>query len=151
MKDGTRNVVLFGVLVLCISVLSFFTGRWSVGSEKQRGIKKRTGTEKASGQKGDSKAHKRAKTEKGKSDRTGEIKHVYILQVEALESEESAANLKDELLNRGFPAYVDEKTGKDGMLYRVRVGKYYSSKAAESISAKLEKGGHEVWIIKEQQ
>jgi tetratricopeptide (TPR) repeat protein len=66
----------------------------------------------------------------------------YFIQAGFFSSRSNADNLKNKLLGRGYPAYVEDcKTG-----YRVKVGKFSSENEAAETGSRLSREGFEIKI-----
>jgi cell division protein FtsN len=60
-----------------------------------------------------------------------EMKGEYTVQVSAWRSKETAQEMVTRLADAGYPAYVGERSYKDGTWYTVRIGRYPSRKEAQ--------------------
>ena len=74
---------------------------------------------------------------------------LYTIQVEYLTNRSSAESLVEELQNKGYPAYLEERKGKDGYGgFRIRIGRFRDRKQAERMAEKLKKEAFNPWIVK---
>ena len=74
----------------------------------------------------------------------------YAVQVGISETRREADQLANQLVAKGYPAFVvDPVKGTPKQIYRVRVGKYRNRKDAEEVLARLEKNEHfKPWIAR---
>lgn len=61
----------------------------------------------------------------------------WAVQVSACQSYTQAKHFRDELKNKGFPAYLTEATVKGKRWYRVRLGFYSTKKEAVEVGKKI--------------
>jgi tetratricopeptide (TPR) repeat protein len=61
----------------------------------------------------------------------------YTVQVGSFSNIENANNLTQVLINKNYPAFVEEAKSKDKTVYRVRVGKFAERQKAEELEKKL--------------
>ncbi|RJP29065.1 MAG: SPOR domain-containing protein [Candidatus Omnitrophota bacterium] len=66
----------------------------------------------------------------------------YSVQVGAFSSQDNAKNLVQELLKKGYSAYIEEATLDSSSSYRVRVGKLSEKQDAESLGKQLSAEGY---------
>lgn len=65
------------------------------------------------------------------STKLSEMKGEYTVQVSAWRTLETAQEMVTRLAGAGYPAYVEERSYKDGPWYTVRIGRYPSRKEAQ--------------------
>lgn len=65
--------------------------------------------------------------------------NAFIVQVGSFSSEPNAVALRDRLRKMGFASFVEAVKGKEGMVYRVRVGPELTQKLADNLKADLAK------------
>jgi len=63
--------------------------------------------------------------------------HPWAVQVSACQSYTQAEQFKDELKDKGFPAYLTEETIKGKKWYRVRLGFYSTKKEAVEVGKRI--------------
>lgn len=66
----------------------------------------------------------------------------YTVQVGSFSNSINAQNLKQKLIQQGYPAYIEEASSQDKIIYRVKVGKLRLRKEAESLENKLSQQGY---------
>ena len=66
----------------------------------------------------------------------------YTVQVGSFANSINAQNLKQKLIQQGYPAYIEEGGSRDKIIYRVKVGKLRLRKEAESLENKLIQEGY---------
>ena len=71
----------------------------------------------------------------------------FTIQVGAFTDEGNAVSVKEDLLGKGFSAYLLNERGAAGMLCKVRVGKYSDRKAAKRTAEQLMNEGYPARII----
>lgn len=64
----------------------------------------------------------------------------FSVQVGCFSKKDNADKLRDKLIDKGFQAYVHQKSASD--LFRVRVGKFNGSAQAERLEKKLQAAGY---------
>jgi hypothetical protein len=74
----------------------------------------------------------------------------FAVQVSISETRKEADQLANQLIAKGYPAFVvDPVKGTPKQIYRIRVGKYKTRKDAEEVQARLEKNEHfKPWIAR---
>ena len=74
----------------------------------------------------------------------------FAVQVSISETRREADQLANQLIAKGYPAFVvDPVKGTPKQIYRIRVGKYKTRKDAEEVLARLEKNEHfKPWIAR---
>lgn len=71
----------------------------------------------------------------------------YTVQVMATASKSKAEQRLNELIAKGYPAYMDEGTGTGSSVYKVRIGKYADSASAKKDAVKLkEELNLDTWV-----
>lgn len=66
----------------------------------------------------------------------------YTVQVGYFSNNANADNLLNELIKKGYPAYIEKNDASGKQVYRVKVGKLATRQEAEKIAAKLSKDGY---------
>jgi cell division septation protein DedD len=63
----------------------------------------------------------------------------WVLQIVALRNRANAAELVQRLVGKGYPAYLQEPTPGEPVIYRVRVGRFKDRREAEQVRDRLQK------------
>ncbi len=67
----------------------------------------------------------------------------YTVQVGSFSNDKNARNLTEKLIQRGYPAYIEEIVSKEKeRVYRVRVGKLATRQEASNLEGKLSREGY---------
>ena len=66
----------------------------------------------------------------------------YTVQVGAFSNRRNAQNLSQKLIQKGYPAYVEETSAQDKVVYRVRAGKFKLRQEAQELENKLTQEGY---------
>jgi len=77
----------------------------------------------------------------------GKYEDYFTIQVGAFTDEGNAVSVKEDLLSKGFTAYLLNERGAAGLLCKVRVGKYSDRKAAKRTAEQLMNEGYPARII----
>jgi cell division septation protein DedD len=77
----------------------------------------------------------------------GKYEDYFTIQVGAFIEEGNASSVREDLLGKGFSAYLLDERGAAGIIYKVRVGKYNDRKAAKRIAEQLMNEGYPARII----
>ncbi len=84
-------------------------------------------------------AKAKTKTTKQKTKPSAEKTKNYSIQVAAFKNKKAAYGLRDELKDKGYPAYVSENSQGNTLWYRVRLGEYTSREKAQQVTEQLKK------------
>ncbi len=79
-----------------------------------------------------------------------EDKVVYYLQAGAFREVADAENTRAKLALLGFEAVISDRASDSGVLHRVRIGPYAQAEAMNKARAKLQSGGVDVAIVRNQ-
>jgi tetratricopeptide (TPR) repeat protein len=66
----------------------------------------------------------------------------YTVQIGSFSSSQNARNLEQKLIQRNYPAYIEESTSQGKTSYRVRVGRLASRQEAVNLADKLSREGY---------
>jgi cell division septation protein DedD len=73
----------------------------------------------------------------------------FVVQVSAVKGQAEADTIRRRLEGKGYPAYIEGTGSGRSAVFRVRVGRYDSRKAAESIAARLQREERfKTWITR---
>ena len=73
----------------------------------------------------------------------------FVVQVSAVKGQAEADTIRRRLEGKGYPAYIEGTGSGKSAVFRVRVGRYDSRKAAESIAARLQREERfKTWITR---
>jgi len=91
--------------------------------------------------------------EEPKSQTTPTVKEFYTIQVMAISDRAKAFSIRDNLKNRGYPAYVVTTTGPDNKVtYKVRIGRFATQEEAQKMSQQVqEREKLTTWIARVEQ
>ncbi len=65
--------------------------------------------------------------------------YTWMVQLATFSNEPNAITLRDQLRGKGFATFVDKVSGKEGEMWRIRVGPELTPERAQELSVRLEK------------